>query len=54
MIIARKTGFQISLTTTYIIDIEYSNGIVKKGYVNIDVDKDYIYIFIIKEMVEGQ
>ena len=40
----KRTGFQIKLTTAY-VDIQYSNGIVKKGYVDISVDKDYIHIY---------
>jgi hypothetical protein len=41
-------GFSIKLTTTY-VDIKYSKGLVKKGWFNISINKDGIFVYISKD-----
>lgn len=41
-------GFSIKLTTTY-VDIKHTNGLVKKGWFHITVDKNGIYIYILRD-----
>lgn len=40
--------YSIKLTTTY-VDIKNSKGFVKKGWVNISISKDGIYIYISRD-----
>ncbi len=42
------SGFSLQLTTTY-VDIQHSGGFVKKGFFHITIDKNTVYVYILRD-----